>query len=73
MLLCVLNNTQTDITLAVSQAACFTTAPKVSHTKAIKSIVRYLAQDPNKGSIIKLDGTFDLKCQVDEDFAGLYS
>ena len=52
--------------------ARFTPAPKVSHAKAIKSIVRYLAHDPNKVLIIKPDGTFDLKCWVDADFVGLY-
>ena len=52
--------------------AQFTAVPKESHTKAIKSIVRYLAQDPNKELIIKPDGTFDLKCLVDADFVGLH-
>ena len=49
----------------------FTAVPKVLHAKAIKSIVRYLTQDPNNGLIIEPFGTFDLKCWVDADFAGL--
>jgi len=72
MLLYVSNNTRPDITFAVSQVARFTAAPKVSHAKAIKSIVRYLAGTKDKGIIVKPDGTFDLKCWVDADFAGLY-
>ena len=53
--------------------AQFTAAPKVSHAKAIKSIVRYfLARNTNKGLIVKPNGTFDLKCWVDADFAGLF-
>ena len=71
MLLYVSNNTRPDITFAVSQVAQLTAAPKVSHAKAIKSIVRYLAHEPSKGLLIKPDGTFDLKCWVDADFAGL--
>ena len=64
------NNTRPDVTFTVSQVAQFTAPPKVSHATAIKSIVRYLAHDPNKGLIVKPDGTFDLKCWVDADFAG---
>ena len=41
MLLYLSNDTRPDITFAVSQVAQFTAAPKVSHAKAIKSIVRY--------------------------------
>ena len=72
MLLYVSNNTRPYITFAVSQVARFTACPKVSHAKAIKSIVRYLAGTSNKGLIFKPDGTFDLKLWVDADFAGTY-
>ena len=72
MLLYVSNNTRPEIIFAISQVARFTAATKVSHAKAIKSIVRYLARDPNRGLIVKRDGTFDLKCWVDTDFTGLY-
>ena len=51
MLLYVSNNIIADITFAVSQVAGFTAAPKLLHTKAIKSIVRYLARDLDKGLI----------------------
>ena len=72
MLLYVANNTRPDITFAVSQVARFSAAPKVSHAQAIKTIVRYLARNPGKGLIIKLDDQFFIKCWVDADFAGLY-
>ena len=72
MLLYASNNTRPDITFAVSQVARFTSNPKVSHAKAIRSIVRYLAGTSDKGLAIKPDGTFNLKCWVDADFAGLH-
>jgi len=72
MLLYVANNTRPDITFAVSQVARFSAAPKVSHARAIKTIVRYLARNTEKGLIIRLSKEFFLKCWVDADFAGLY-
>ena len=72
MLLHLSNNTRPDITFAVSQVARFTHNPKKSHATAIKTIVRYLARSPNKGLIVKNDGTLNLKCHVDADFCGLH-
>ena len=72
MLLYVVNNTCPDITFAVSQVAGFTTAPKVSHAKAIKTIVRYLAGTRDKGILVKPNGTYELETWVDADFAGLH-
>ena len=72
MLLYVSNNTRPDITFAVSQVARFSAAPKVSHARAIKTIVRYLARNPGKGLIIRLNGQYNLQCWVDADFAGLF-
>ena len=72
MLLYLSNNTQPDITFAVNQAARFTASPKKSHAQAIKTIVCYLAQTHNKGIMVTPDDTFNLKCWVDADFAGLY-
>jgi hypothetical protein len=73
MLLYLSNNTRPDITYAVSQVARFTNKPKVSHAKAIKSIVRYLSRTADKGFDIKPDGSYDLRCWVDADFAGLHN
>ena len=72
MLLYVSNNTRPDITFAVSQVARFTAAPKVSHAKAIKTIVRYLAGTRDKGILVKPNGTYELETWVDADFAGLH-
>ena len=73
MLLYLSNNTRPDITFAVSQVARFTANPKKSHAQAIKTIVRYLAKTFDKGILVTPDDTFNLKCWVDADFAGLYS
>ena len=72
MLLYLSNNTRPDITFAVSQVARFTHAPKHSHAQAVKSIIRYLARTQDKGLIVKPDGTLNLNCWVDADFAGLH-
>ena len=73
MLLYISNNTRPDITFAVSQVARFTAQPKVSHAKAIKSIVRYLSGTKDKGVLVKPDGTFNLRCWADADFAGMFN
>ena len=73
MLLHLSNNTRPDITYSLSQVARFTHSPKQSHATAIKVIVRYLARTPDKGIIVKHDGTYTLRCWVDADFAGLHN
>ena len=72
MLLYVSNNTRPDIAFAVSQVARFTSNPKVSHARAIKSIIRYLKGTIDKGLIFKVNDSYDLTCWVDADFAGLF-
>ena len=62
MSLCVSNNARPDITFAVSQVARFTAAPKVSHARAVKSMVRHLAQTAALGIMVKPDGTYDMVC-----------
>ena len=48
-------------------------APKQSHAKAIKMIVRYLDGTVDQGIIVPaFSGNFVLRCYVDADFAGLY-
>jgi hypothetical protein len=66
-------NTRPDICFAVSQVARFTHSPKQSHAVAVKRIVRYLAGTKDKGTIVKPDGTLELNCYSDADFAGLYN
>ena len=72
MLLYLSNNTQPDITFAVSQVARYTASPKKSHAQAVKTIVRYLARTPEHGIIVKPDSTYTLWCWVDADMAGLH-
>ena len=72
MLLCVSNNTRPEIAFAVSQVARFTAKPKVSHTRAIKSIVRYLKGMIDKGLGFTANNNYDLVCWVDATFAGLF-
>jgi hypothetical protein len=62
MLLYLSTNTRPDISFAVSQVGRFSSAPKQSHARAVKTIFRYLA------------GTGDLNLELfcDADFAGLY-
>ena len=73
MLLYLSNNTRPDITFAVSQVARFTANPKKSHAQAIKTIVRYLVRTFDKGILVTPDKTYNMKCWVDADFAGLFN
>ena len=73
MLLYLSNNTRPDITFAVSQVARFTSKPKKSHAVAVQTILRYLQRTSDKGIIVAPDNTFNIKCWVDADFAGLYN
>jgi hypothetical protein len=72
MLLYLSTNTRPDITFAVSQVARFNSNPKVSHAKAIKTIVRYLKRTFDMGTIVKPTGKLNIACWVDADFAGLH-
>ena len=71
MLLYLSTNSRPDICYAVSQVARFTHNSMQSHATAIKRIVRHLAGTKDKGSIMKPDGTLQLNCMSDADFAGL--
>ena len=72
MLLHVSNNTRPDMAFAVSQAARFTSEPKLSHVSAIMSIVQCLKGTINEGLVFTMNGNCDLTCWVDADFAGLF-
>ncbi len=72
MLLYVANNTRPDISYAVSSVGRFVNNPKKSHASAVQTILRYLKRTQDQGIIVKPNGSFDLKCWVDADFAGLY-
>jgi hypothetical protein len=70
MLLYLSTNTRPDITFADSQVG--RSAPKQSHAKAVKTIVRYLAGTIDKGMTVKPRGDLKLELFCDADFAGLY-
>ena len=72
MLLYLSTNTRIDISFAVSQVARFNHSPKKSHATAVKTIVRYLHQTSDKGTIITPSGDLSLDCYVDANFAGLF-
>ena len=72
MLMYLAANTRCDVSFSVSQVARFSHAPKESHGKAVKIIVRYLKGTMDKG--LHLDPTYDLTLDMwcDSDFAGLH-
>ena len=72
MLLYLTTNTRPDIAFAVSQVARFTSSPRQSHAKAVKSILRYLKGTADKGMIIRPSKNLNIEAFVDADFAGLY-
>jgi len=72
MMLYLSTNTRPDISFAVSQAAKYSTFPKMSHATAVKTIVRYLKGTADKGIICTLTKDLKLECYVDADFAGSY-
>jgi hypothetical protein len=72
MLLYLSTNTRPDISFAVSQLGRFSSNPKESHARAVKTLVRYLAGTVHQGMILKPRGDLKLELFVDADFAGLY-
>jgi hypothetical protein len=72
MLLYLSTNTRPDIAFSVSQVARYSSAPKKSHTTAVKTIIRYLARTVTQGIVFCPNLHFKLDCYVDADFAGLH-
>jgi histone deacetylase 1/2 len=66
------NNTRPDISMAVHQCTCFSSAPKVLHKLAVKCIVRYLSTTSDKGITLRptTDLTYDM--YVNSNFAGMW-
>jgi hypothetical protein len=61
-----------DISLAVSQVACYVHSPKRSHEEALERIGRYLKGSHDEGLVLhldKLDNQFCLDVYVDASFA----
>jgi hypothetical protein len=73
MLIYLCTNTRPDISFSVSQVAKYSKGPKQIHATAVKTIIRYLKQTPEKGMYIKFTGRLDLLLDyVDADFGGLF-
>ena len=72
MLLYLAGNSRPDIAFAVHQAARFTHAPKQSHAKAVKRIVRHLQGTKDRGLVFKPTNDWKVDCFVDADFCGLW-
>lgn len=64
------NTTHPDLSMAVHQTARFCIAPKLSHERAIKRIVKYLIGTSTLGLIFQPDPTKGIEVFVDADFAG---
>jgi Reverse transcriptase (RNA-dependent DNA polymerase) len=62
-------STRPDISYAVHQCARFTADPKREHSKAVKTIGRYLSGTKNLVIICKINSS-GLECYTDADFAG---
>jgi len=73
MLLYLAGNTRPDIAFAVNQCARFNHDPRRSHSKAVKTIVRYLVKTRDKGLVMRPNGKLTVDCFCDADFAGLWN
>ena len=62
------NTTQSDIFMAVHQAARFCIDPKLLHERAVKRIGRYLSGNQDKGLIFKPDPSIGVECYFNADF-----
>ena len=73
MLMYLAGNAYPEIQYAVHQCACFTHAPKHSHTKAAKHIARYLMTvfDKKQGLYYVVTKNLHLDLYCDADYAGL--
>ena len=72
MLMYLASSTQPDILFAVHQCAKYSSNPKLSHDEGVKRIGRYLKKIRLMGMIYKPDGSNQLDCYVDADFAGCF-
>ena len=67
------NNSRPDISFAVNQCARYTHDPKLSHSLAIKRLVKYLVGTQDKGLVLSPTKEFTLNMYADADFAGLWN
>ncbi|MBE0451949.1 MAG: hypothetical protein IBX70_14070, partial [Clostridia bacterium] len=72
MILYLSGHSRPDIAFAVSQCGRFIHCTKRSHELALERIGQYLKGTMEEGLILKPNGSFDIECHVDADFAGLW-
>ncbi|GJX18892.1 putative ribonuclease H-like domain-containing protein [Tanacetum coccineum] len=65
-----LTSSRPDIMFVVYAYARFQVTPKVSHSHAVKRIIRYLKGKPKLGLWYPKDSPFDLVAHFDSDYAG---
>ena len=64
--------TRPDILFDMHQCAKYSIDPKQSHEEAVKRIGRYLNKTKDKGLVFTPDGSNELECYADADFAGTW-
>ena len=73
MLMFLTSSTRPGILFSVHQCVKFNSCPKRSYEEAVKQIGKYLKRTQDKGKIMRPDGTNELNCYVDADFAGIFT
>jgi hypothetical protein len=65
-----LSHTRPDIAFAVSVVSQFMHDPKTHHMEAVNRIIRYLKGCPGRGLLYKSNGSLQVECYTDADWAG---
>lgn len=65
-----LSHTRPDIAFAVSAVSQFMHDPRSSHMDAVTRILRYLKGCPGKGLLYSPQGSLQVECYTDADWAG---
>jgi hypothetical protein len=65
-----LSHTRPDIAFAVSLVSQYMHDPKKQHMEAVMRIIRYLKGCPGKGLLYKSNGSLQVDCYTDADWAG---
>ena len=73
MLLYLCGHSRPDLQFAVSQCAHFIHGTKRSHKVALERIGQYLKGTMEEGLVLKPNGSIDIECFMDADFAGLFA
>ena len=65
-----ISHTRPDIAFAVSVVSQFMHDPRSSHMNAVYRILRYLKSSPGKGLFYTKQGSIQVECYTDADWAG---